>query len=215
MESKRNAPPRTILSKENLLLRGVPSDYIEATLDDYIHEDDYKNFFQKYLLNLHLMYEDRINLCLYGSNGSGKTFMSTLVVKEGYRLRYRTCIVTMQKLIDINFKSVKTEADLDLIHSIKEAHFLVIDELGKETFTRTGSNINLLEETLRNAVTKSQVVIVCSNLPLEGEDGLYKQYGASIKSLIDGSFVKLEFDNKDYRTTHMNKKRAVKLLRGE
>lgn len=215
MISKRNVPPRETLSKENLLLRGVPAEYVEGTLEDYEQEDEYKDFFTKYLSNLHLMYEDRANLCLYGANGTGKTMLSSLIVKEGYRLRYRTAIITMQGLIDINFRANKTDADWDKIKAVKEAHFLVLDELGKENFTKTGSNINLLEETLRNAVTRGQVVIICTNLPLEGEGGLYQQYGASLKSLIDGSFVKLEFDNTDYRPTHLNKKRAIKLLRGE
>jgi len=143
------------------------------------------------------------------------TFLSSLIVKEGYRLRYKTALITMQGLIDLYFKPNKTEEDWDKIKMIREADFLVIDELGKENFTKSGSNINLLEETLRNAVTRGQVIIICTNLPLEGEGGLYHQYGASIKSLIDGSFVKLEFDNSDYRPIHLNKKRAIKLLRGE
>ena len=97
---------------------------------------------------------------------------------------------------------------------INESHFLVIDEVGKETFTKTGSNINLLEETLRNAI-KGQVIILCTNLPLEGEGGLYEQYGASIQSLIDGSFVKVEFNNADYRPVVLHQKKALKLLLGE
>ena len=213
--SKAGIPPRETLSRENLLLRGVPAEYIEGTLGDYVQEDDYKDFFQKYLSNLHLMYEDRVNLCLYGANGTGKTYLSSLVIKEAYRLRYNSALVTMQGLIDLNFRPQKTDEDWERIKSIREADFLVIDELGKETFTKTGSNINLLEETLRNAVTRGQVVIICSNLPLEGEGGLYKQYGASLKSLIDGSFVKLEFDNADYRPIHLNRKKAIRLLRGD
>lgn len=215
MASKINVPPRKTLSKENLLLRGVPAEYIEGTLGDYVQEDEYKEFFKTYLTNLHLMYEDRANLCLFGANGTGKTFLSSLIIKEGYRLRYNTALITMQGLIDINFRSNKTDADWARIKAVKEADFLVLDELGKENFTKTGSNINLLEETLRNAVTRGQVVIICTNLPLEGEGGLYQQYGASLKSLIDGSFVKLEFDNTDYRPIHLNNKRAIKLLRGE
>lgn len=213
--SKKNVPCRKTLSVENLLMRGVPSEYIEGTLRDYVQEDEYKDFFKRYLSNLHLMYEDRVNLCLYGANGTGKTFLSSLIIKEAYRLRYKSAMITMQGLIDLNFKQRKEEEDYQKIKLIREADFLVIDELGKETFTKSGSNINLLEEALRNAVTRGQVVILCSNLPLEGEEGLYNQYGNSIKSLVNGSFVKLEFDNSDYRPIQLNNKKAIKLLRGE
>lgn len=217
MGSKRELPPREVLSWENLLLRGVPAEYIEGSLDEYVEDEDgnCKPFFDTYLSNLHIMYEDRVNLCLYGSNGSGKSYLSSLVVKEGYRLRYNSFIITMQSLIDINFKSNKTQEDWDKINAVKKADFLVLDEVGKENFTKTGSNVNLFEETLRQAVTKNQVVIICTNLPLEEEGGLYEQYGRSIKSLIDGSFIKLEFDSSDYRNTHMNKKKGVRLLKGE
>ena len=98
MASKRDVPPRKTLSKENLLIRGVPVEYIEGTLRDYVQDDEYKDFFKKYLSNLHLMYEDRVNLCLYGANGTGKSFLSSLIVKEGYRLRYKTALITIQGL---------------------------------------------------------------------------------------------------------------------
>lgn len=213
--SKRNAPPRKRLSKENLLLKGVPYEYIEGTLNDYVYDDEIKELFKNYISNLHDMYEDRINLCLYGSNGAGKTFLSSLVVKEAYRLRYNSALITLQNLIDLNFKYSKTIEDYAKLKMINESHFLVIDEVGKETFTKTGSNINLLEETLRNAITKGQVIILCTNLPLEGEGGLYEQYGTSIQSLIDGSFVKVEFNNADYRPVVLHRKKALKLLLGE
>jgi DNA replication protein DnaC len=152
---------------------------------------------------------------LYGSNGSGKTFLSSLIVKEAYRLRYTSAIATLAHLMDLTFKSVKTQGDLSELVMYERADYLVIDEVGKENFTKTGSNVNLLEEILRRAVTNGQVVILCTNLPLEGDKGLYKQYGTSIKSLISGSFVKLEFDSDDYRPIQQKKKKALRLLAGE
>jgi DNA replication protein DnaC len=161
------------------------------------------------------MYEDRVNMCLYGANGAGKSFLSSLIVKEAYRLRYSSYMTTLASMIDLNFKGNKSQDDYERIKFIKSADFLVIDEIGKETFTKTSSNIALLEETLRNAVKTGQVVILCTNLPLEEEGGLYEQYGASIQSLIEGSYVKIEFDGKDYRPTVFKKKKALAILQGE
>lgn len=215
MSNKREVPARPTLSVQNLLIRGVPTEYIEGTLDKYVQDDNVKKFFERYIRNLHDMYDDRMNTCLYGSNGSGKTFLASLVVKEAYRLRYSSSITTMANLIDLTFKPHKSPEDLEKLKMYKESEFLVIDEVGKENFTKTGSNINLLEEILRNAVVNGQVVFICTNLPLEGDGGLYKQYGASIKSLISGSFTKLEFDNDDYRPVHQRQKRALRILAGE
>src|SRR3712207_71986 len=86
-------------------------------------------------------------------------------------------------------------------------------EVGKENFNKTGSNINLLESILRQATTQGQIVILCTNLPLKGEGGLYEQYGASIKSLIAGNYVKLEFTGNDYRPFVTKQKKAMELLR--
>ena len=44
MGSKRNAPPRERLTVENLILRGVPYEYIEGTLEDYVQDGDIKVF---------------------------------------------------------------------------------------------------------------------------------------------------------------------------
>lgn len=215
MGSKRDVPPRTRLSKENLLLRGVPAEYAEGTLEDYVQDGTIKEMFKNYLSNMHDMYEDTINLCLYGANGTGKSFLSSLIVKEAYRLRYKSCMTTVANLIDLTFKPNKTEEDWNKLNLIKTADFLVIDELGKETFNKSLSNVNLVEETLRNSVKIGQVVIICTNSHLEGDGGVYSKYGTSIASLIEGSFVKLEFDDADYRKSVLRKKKALRILEGD
>lgn len=213
MGSKRNVPPRERMSAQNLIIRGVPPEYIEGTLEDYVQNDEVKIIMTRYLNNMHDMYEDRANLCLYGSNGSGKTYLSTLIVKEAYRLRYSSAMTTVANLLDLTFKPKKTQEDLAKLKMYKEAEFLVLDEVGKENFTKTGSNINLVEESLRGAVVRGQVVIICTNLPLEGEHGLFNQYGNSIKSLIN-SYFRIKFEGDDYRPSQLRKKKSASILSG-
>jgi DNA replication protein DnaC len=213
--SKKDLPPRSNLSVQNLLLRGVPYEYVEGTLEDYKQEKDIKVFFERYLKNLHVMYDDRINVCMYGANGTGKTFLASLIVKEAYRLRYSSAMTTLANLLDLSFKTNKSPEDMYKLNLYRDADFLVLDEVGKEYFTKTGSNVNLLEEVLRRAVVNGQVVIICTNLPLDGDGGLYKQYGSSIKSLISGSFTRLEFDDDDYRPIHQKQKKALQILAGK
>lgn len=207
----RGVPARTKLVKENLIYRGVPKEYTEATLNEYTNEKKRK-FFNRYLANLDDMYEDKVNLCLYGNNGTGKTFLSSILIKESYRLRYDSYMITLAQLLDLTFRPNKSEEDIVRMNYIKHSHFLVIDEVGKENFTSTGSNINLLEDVLRRAVTNGQVVVICTNLPLEE---LYKNYGKSIQSLIQGDYAKVEFNFDDYRPVVQTKKKALRLLRGE
>lgn len=215
MGSKENVPMRTRISRQNLILKGIPAEYIDCDLDHYVSDVETKDLVEKYINNMHSMYDDRVCLALYGANGTGKTYLSSIIVKEAYKRRYSSQMTTLAHYMDLCFSPDKTTEQWEELKSIKEAEFLVIDEIGKENFTKTQSNINLLEELLRQAVAKGQVVILCTNLPLEdvgGVKGLYSLYGKSVKSLIEGEFVKIKFDSKDYRPNVLRKKKGIQLL---
>lgn len=217
MSSRRGTPQRESLSPTNLLLRGIPAEYLDCDIDDYVQSEEKRELIERYIENLHTMYEDRICLVMYGANGTGKSYLASIIVKEAYRHRYDSMMITLASYMDLCFKPDKSQEDYDALLRIKKADFLVIDEVGKENFTKTGSNINLLEELMRQALTSGQVLIICTNLPLEDMDkakGLYSQYGRSIKSLIEGGFVKVEFEEKDYRKTVLKQKNGLKILLG-
>ena len=195
MSSKRNVPPRNNLSVANLRYRGIPSSYINYTLKDYTASSSKSKFYKTYLKHLHSMYEDRVCLLQYGANGTGKTMLASLIVKEGYRLRYNTYMTTLSAYMSLLFKQ-RDEEEQVLLDYIQRCEFLVIDEVGKENFTSTGSNINILEDLLRNATQRGQVIVLNTNLNV---DELYSQYGSSIKSLLKGEFTALKFTEEDYR----------------
>lgn len=204
-------PPRTKLNPKNLSRRGIPRLFFNATIDQYNIDPEIKNIFSRYLDNLDQMYEDNVGLMLYGTNGSGKTYLSSLVVKEAYRLRYSSFRVTLQEFINLQFQ----KNDLDAFERLQDlifADFLVIDEVGKEIAPKSNFNVIVLEELLRQRETSGKPTILCTNLPLEGEGGLYQQYGKSIKSLIEGCFVKIKFTGKDFRYDVVNERKAIKIL---
>lgn len=215
MGSKRYVPMRKSISTENLILKGVPAEYIECNIESYTDNNSTKKLVKNYIENIHTMYEDRVCLLFYGSNGTGKTLLSSIIVKEAYRRRYSSHITTLAHYMDLCFSKEKSEEQQEEIHHIREAEFLVIDEVGKENFTKTLSNISLLEELLRGAVARGQVVIVCTNLPLEdvgNVQGLYSLYGKSIASLLGGEFLKVKFNADDYRPNILKQKKGVVAL---
>jgi DNA replication protein DnaC len=207
-------PRRTTLSAKNLTYRGVPREYHNAHMDEYPIDEDYKDLFTRYTDNLEIMFEDKVNLILYGSNGSGKTYLSCLVIKDAYTKRFSAFRTTLQRYIDLQFKK-NEEGVVELINKIENAEFLVIDEVGKETFDKSQFNIIKLEELLRQRDTIGRPTIICTNLPLEQEGGLYHQYGKSISSLIDGNFMKVLFEGDDNRSYVSKKKRGIALLTEE
>lgn len=217
MGSKRGVPVRKSISTNNLILKGIPAEYINCSLDNFVENDSTKELIERYIDNIHSMYEDRVCLAFYGANGTGKTYLASIIVKEAYRHRYKSHLTTLAHYMDLMFTPNKTEDIKEELKYINEAEFLVIDEVGKENFTKTQSNVTLLEDLLRQAITKGQVVILISNLPLEdvgGVEGLYTLYGKSVESIIEGDFVKLEFNLKDYRPKVLKNKKGIQILTG-
>ena len=124
----RSVPIRKAISATNLLYRGVPRHYIKATLSDYDVDKDIHNLFYNYLMNLELMYRDNVCLILYGANGNGKTWLSSLIIEEAYIYRFASFRVTLQNFIDMQFRKDEEEIRSKL-RKIADCDFLVIYEV--------------------------------------------------------------------------------------
>lgn len=207
-------PVRTTLSKKNLMYRGVPKEFIHSDINEYPIDEEKKDLFVKYMDNLPQMLEDQVNIVLYGSNGSGKTYLTSLLVKECYRQRYSAYRTTLENYIQLIFNSNRPDY-AERLKKIAECEFLVIDEVGKETVSKTDFNIVKLEELMRSRDTGGLVTILCMNLPLDSKNGFYQTYGKSITSLVEGTYVKLEFVGDDNRHEVSSRKKGIQILFGE
>lgn len=200
----------------NLMRRGVPKEYLDASLDTF-EKSDIIETLKRYIESLDDVFDDRLCLTLFGNNGTGKTYFSSIVIKESYLRRYKSNLITLNNLIDLEFKSNKSQEDYAKLEAISQSHFLVIDEVGKEFDTKTGSNVKVLEKYLRNAFTYGNVVILCTNLGLEndknGELGVYSRYGESVKSLLNDS-LRIRFVGEDFRTKVFREKKSLKYITG-
>lgn len=210
MKSNRDLPVRTRVSANGLVHAGIPRSYVNHTIDDF-SGDVTKKVATRYIDNIHSMYEDKQDLLLSGENGTGKTMLASIILKHAYFHRYKIAMITMGTLLDITFNQKLIENQVRL-NEIKDAQFIVIDELGKETFTATGSNKNLFENFLRTAHQTGQVIIICTNMDV---DGIREQYGKSVASLIDGTFGKLFFRDTDKRKTVQKGKKSMQILAGK
>lgn len=205
-----NRPIREVVKRDNLVRRGVPREFTDATFGQYDFGEEYNDLLRRYLENIPLMFSDGINLLFYGPNGTGKTWISSLIVKEAYIRRYSTYRVTLQELIDMTFKNDEnTEFRL---HRIVTSEFLAIDEIGKEIFHKNQYNIIRLEEILRKRETLGRPTIVCTNLQI---DDLTTIYGSSISSLLMGSYIQLLMDGEDNRSSALSEKRGISVLMGD
>lgn len=206
----REAGRRGKCNSQSLSAIGIPAIYHTADFKSMQFEDKEKRkIIMNYMKNIHDMQEEQVSLLFYGSNGSGKSYLASIIAREAYMNYMRVGYFTMAELMTLRFSGPATESDHYKLRTLEMAHMLVIDEVGKENFTKTRSNIVLLEDIMRQAVSKGIVLIMITNMTLEA---LYKQYGTSIESLIDGSFVKLLFDGTDFRKQVLQSKPAIKKL---
>lgn len=206
-------PERSFLSKTNLAYRGVPKEFFNSDINEYPIDEDKKQFFTRYMKYLPQMVDEKVNVVLYGSNGSGKTYLTSLLVKEAYKKRYSAFRVTLETLIQLHFK--QDEESKEKLSKICSCELLVIDEVGKETQMKNDFHIVKFEEIMRQRDTEGLVTILCMNLPLEGAGGFYEQYGNSLKDLVEGNAFKLEFVGDSNRKSVTARKKAVALLLGE
>lgn len=204
-------PMREYLVPSTMTLRGIPVEFQEADLDDFIMDEELDNLIRNYIKYMPEMRDKKANLLFYGANGTGKTHLSSIIIREAYRQRYTSMRITVKEYIDLQFKRTE-EGVRDRIDKAKNCDFLVLDEMGKEMFGKMSHNITEVEELLRTRDTLGLPTLICTNLPLDGESGIEGNYGRSIHSLVAGNYIKLLFEGQDLRETKTAQSGILDLL---
>lgn len=201
-------PVRKFLSSSSLSFIGIPKKFHNSILDDfktYNSSDlqEIKDFFQDYIFNIEIgeVFKSNKGIFMYGSNGVGKSFLASLVLKQAYRCRYSARRVTFAEYVTEYTKmwGAKTPEQKEELEELfyakyKAVEFLVLEEIGKEIDTKVSAPI--LEDLLRYREDKGFVTIVCTNIkPTDIKD----KYGASVGSLIKGNMTPVLIEGVDKR----------------
>lgn len=202
--SKR--PVRTVVSEDSLKLIGIPKSFRGNTLKDFDVKGKselkkVKGLVQAYIEDLDSNFENNKGLFLYGSNGVGKTMLSSIILKEAYRHRYTSRRSTFVEYVDKytkvwNAKSADEKATLEdeLYTYYKAVEFLVLEEVGKEIDSKVSAPI--LEDLLRYREDNGLVTIVCTNLNISL---MTERYGESCISLLKGNTTPVMIECEDKR----------------
>lgn len=193
-------PIRTTLSNKNLINMGVPKALLDLSLEDLDLNEKILDYVQGYIDNIDNSFKYNKGLFLYGSNGTGKTSIASIIIKEAYRHRY-----TAKRMTWVDYMTLYTRAwgcnnfelkmhTEDVIKDIKDREFLVLEEIGKEQDNKLA--MTLLEDLLRHREDKGFPTIICTNL---APKSIVERYGASIESLIKGNMTPIKLVGKDNR----------------
>lgn len=202
-------PLRENLSDKALDVIGVPKHMRGKSISDFDTYgmrslSDVKKYITNYLSDMDSRFIENKGLFLYGSNGVGKTFIGSMIVKEAYRWRYSTKRVSFADYVqqytrtwDANSIEQREELESVLYVEYKAVEFLCLEEIGKEIDTKIAAPI--LEDLLRYREDKHLPTIVCTNLDI---DTVEERYGYSIVSLIKGNMTPILIEGEDKRSNY-------------
>lgn len=206
-------PVRTTLNSRSLSYLGIPKKFHNKELeqDFKTYQDSglkkVKTFVSSYIKNIDLHFKNCEGILFYGRTGVGKSFVSSLILKEAYRKRYSCMRVTVMQYINRYAemwgipRSEKETAEEDFNKNYRDVEFLVLEEIGKEIDSKVA--IPILEECLRYREERGLVTIMCTNLT---PDVIEQKYGSSIFSLMKGNVTPIKIEAKDRREEYFRKR---------
>ena len=190
----------TLYDKSNLRSLTKSSNFKKMT-DKFYQGEDLKRFWgarkaaEDFINKFNADYQ---NLFIYGTVGTGKTFLSICVadeiLKKGHSVIYFSSVGLFEMIAQNSFDYKAKDELRALYDDLFSCELLVIDDLGTERTTSlvTSELFSLLNE--RDARKKS--TIITSNLSLEG---LQQIYSDRIFSRITSNFRLLKLSGPDIR----------------
>ena len=174
---------------------GIGADYFRLNWTDYV-ADVPKNI-HLYVANYHNAISEGTGMLFTGTNGTGKTMLATLLIKELIKKGFTAFAASFSDTIDRRTESFGDDAssrffDTKFLHS----QALLIDDLGQEMHTSSDLARSTLDKVIRSRVKNNRPTLLTTNL---GHRELSQRYGTAIASLLQHKFIPIELVDVDFR----------------
>lgn len=146
-------------------------------------------------------------MVLYGPNGTGKTLFSVLLLKMLLGKGHDGYLTTFQDMLDAFRNGFRDTAARNWFHRrVKNAGFLVMDDVGKEQDKADGYNTDILTNIVRHRVAHARPTIITTNFMPER---IHLGYGNSLVSLLAEGALSMEFTGEDFRKTKLEDRNTM------
>lgn len=170
---------------------------------------------QTYIANWESIKNKSTGILLYGSVGSGKTFLATCLLNELLKRDVNGGITSLPKMLSevINFN----EKSQEYVEKIKNIKFLVIDDFGTERTTEFAQEqiFNIIDERLNN----NTVTVFTTNLSIEELKNpktlMAKRIYSRVLQMTPIRILVNENDNRNVKTTETQAEIREILIKGE
>jgi len=177
--------------------RGIWEQWHNMTFEDYT-DKFYRDEVQKFCAD-----EVTKNIILYGANGTGKTMLMNLAMKEMFHKGFEVYVIDFRHLIKEYIKSWRDQETK--ISRLLTVDYLAIDDLGKE-FKSEGISAELANATidyvLRYRSQRNKSTWLTFNMSLTE---IKATYNIHVASLLKRSSIALEFSSVDYGDSQFKK----------
>jgi len=192
-----------------LALAKVPLKFWDCELQD-LEDERTRGIVTKYVDNLDTMWQRGWGFFMYGPNGTGKTMLASIILKEavrrGFTIYFSSLAEVLQRYCDSLYKP---ELRAEFERQILSADFLVLDDIDKayrsDKSTFTDSAYDFL---FRSRADKCLPIIVTSNVKRDDliqNQQREKSFGLSLLSLFSEHLKDLRVVGEDRRREVLKK----------
>ena len=207
-----------------LLYCGVGLTYQRLGRRDVETEPGALDKVNEYLANVEWYVNSGCGLILYGRMGTGKTLLSTLLLKAMVSLGYDSYFTTFAEMLDTFRSTYRSEDEKEWFYRrVKNASVLVLDDVGREhrptrwitheerkdrgqvsgvARDTTALAESTMDEVLRHRVASSLPTVLTTNMALED---LEASYGTNVMSLLHERSTTYRFTGEDFRDAARNR----------
>lgn len=193
------------------LISGVGKPAARWQWDDWFGDPDALAAAKAYLADEDYV-DDGAGLFFWGDQGTGKTMLTTMIVKSLIKRGVRCYVTTFNATVEAFTAGWKSDEDKRWY----EANFirspvLLLDDIGKERWGRSGLPQNTFDNLLRERVQAGRPTFLTTNMT---PDEIKHGYGDGVRDLVDEQCLKHHFVGSSHRE-QLAERRAQEKTAGE